>query len=201
MPDAALPDAAHPARPRALRIALAAALAFALGACAGPKPATPAEPAPSAVTIILTRHAEKAPGSPDPDLSPAGRERAAALARALAPSPPTSTLTTLTRRAIQTAEPAVAAFAIPAERTLTVPPTTTAVALAAILRARPAGDRILVVSHSNIIPDLLRTLGVPGDFTMGEADYGRVFIVRLSQGRSTLECDKLLENFEPDQKR
>lgn len=174
----------------AMGLALAVGGLLALAGCAAP---APAEPVPPPVTIIITRHAEKAPGSPDPDLSPAGRARAAALARALAPYRPTSTLTTLTRRAIQTAEPTVAAYSIPADRTLAVSPTTTAVALAAILRARPFGDRILVVSHSNVIPELLHALGIPGAFTMGESDYGRVFVVRLSEGRATLDRDGPIE--------
>ena len=190
MPTFNLPDPAVSALSGVLRLALAVALGLTLAGCAAPQPA---EPIPPPVTIIITRHAEKAPGSPDPDLSPAGRARAAALARALAPYRPTSTLTTLTRRAIQTAEPTLAAYSIPAERSLTVPPTTTAVALAAILRARPFNDRILVVSHSNVIPELLHVLGIPGVFSMTEADYGRVFVVRLSDGRATLERDGPIE--------
>lgn len=175
-------------------VSLLASLLFAAACSAfyGCAAEPPAPPTP-ATTIIITRHAEKAAGSPDPDLSPAGRERAQALATRLASYQVTTTLTTLTRRAIQTAEPTIAARRIPDARVLRVPPATSAAALAEIIRARPAGECILVVSHSNVIPELLKALGVPGTFTMSESDYGRVFIVRLSGDRPTLERDKLLD--------
>ena len=62
-------------------------------------------------TIVLVRHAERAdagtpaPAGADPELSPAGRTRAATLARVLADAKITAIFTTELKRTQQTAEP------------------------------------------------------------------------------------------------
>ncbi len=97
------------------------------------------------VTVILTRHAEKAATPPkDPPLSEAGKKRAAALASMLADSGVDVIYTTEFQRTQQTA-------AVLAERVHvkpTVLPAKDADALVKAIRARQSGV-VVVVGHSN----------------------------------------------------
>lgn len=121
--------------------------------------AAPARAAERGVTVILVRHAEKATGGDarDPDLSPAGEARAAALARLLGAAGVTHLYASEYKRTQATLAPLAAATKL----TTTVSGAAKAAELADTLRALPAGSIAVVAGHSNTVPDLARRLGAP----------------------------------------
>lgn len=135
-------------------------------------------PAAAQSTIFLVRHAEKATGGggdlQDPDLSEAGRTRAASLARILKDAGVAAVFATEFKRTQQTAAPTARAVGVTMKQ---VPGNKTA-ALVAKLRA--VRGNALVVGHSNTIPEILRMLGVSAPVTIGETDYDNLFVVVLS---------------------
>jgi phosphohistidine phosphatase SixA len=152
-----------------MRVAVCAALALLLtaaGAAAQP-------------VVFLVRHAERAdaggaaPGmmKDDPDLSPAGRARAASLARLLQDARITAIFTTQYRRTRQTAAPLAKALGIQP----TVIPADDAAGLLGKLRA--LSGNALVVGHSNTVPGTIRSLGVAEAVEIGESDFDNLFVV------------------------
>jgi broad specificity phosphatase PhoE len=130
-----------------------------------------ASPAAAALdTLYLIRHAEKASWPSDRDLdafqplSQEGIARAATLTERLKTAGIAAVCTSRTTRTIETAVPLTQATGIP----LTADDATTKpdemAAFLARLREKHAGDRaVLIVGHSNTIPELLRTLGAASD--------------------------------------
>jgi len=123
--------------------------------------------------VILVRHAEKADASKDPVLSEVGQARAKALAEMLAGSGITAIYCSEYQRTKQTAEPLAAALKIPI-RTF---PASDPAGLVDQLRMAHADEVILVVGHSNTLPDLLKRLGHPVVETIADDDYGRIFVL------------------------
>jgi broad specificity phosphatase PhoE len=141
----------------------------------------PAEPALTAILVV--RHAEKntAMLGADPPLSAAGMLRTRDLGRMLARAGLTAVYTTPYLRNRQTADPVAREHGL-------VPKVIhdTDSTLAAI-RAEPPGSKVLVVGHSNTLPQIIDGLtGTPIEpFTEGEFD--RLYVVTLDpQGRSSL---------------
>jgi phosphohistidine phosphatase SixA/ketosteroid isomerase-like protein len=137
--------------------------------------------APSgATTIVLVRHAEKSTDDPkDPSLSAAGEARANALAAALADAQITDVYVTQYKRTRQTAEPLAKQRGI----TTTERPVTSANSatyardLAQEIVARTRGKSVLVVGHSNTVPDIVKALSgisVPG---IADSEYDHLFVV------------------------
>lgn len=141
----ALPLAPHP-----WRVAALATLALVVAACAGlPAPASP--PA-----FVVVRHAEKLDdGTRDPALSADGRARAGAIAERLRHLPLESAWASQYRRTLQTAEPAARAHGVPIVR---YDAGEAPRALADRLRRAHAGGTVLVVGHSNTVPELVAAL-------------------------------------------
>ena len=122
-------------------------------------------------TVYLVRHAEKAEGWPDDKaldpfwpLSSAGIERARALAPRLAGRGIAAVYASRTVRAFATALPLAETAAAP----LVVDPSSSTKAemdaFLARLRERHAADRaVVVVAHSNTVPELLARLGATPD--------------------------------------
>lgn len=121
--------------------------------------------------IYLVRHAEKYaswPADRDLDafqpLSAAGLQRADALAARLKAAGIVAVYTSRTTRAIETGTPLAHALGIPvvADDASTKPAEMTA--FLTHLREKHAGDRaILIVGHSNTVPELLAHLGAKAD--------------------------------------
>jgi broad specificity phosphatase PhoE len=130
-------------------------------------------------TVILVRHAEKADQSKDPPLSEAGRARAGALAALLAKAGVAAVYASEYQRTIQTAEPLAAALKLAVQ---TIPAADSA-GLADRLRSCHADDVVLVVGHSNTLPDLMRRLGHETTETIDDNDYGNVFVLVPRPGR------------------
>jgi broad specificity phosphatase PhoE len=123
--------------------------------------------------VYVVRHAERADQSADSRLSPAGRARAAVLAKILSDAGITHVFTSKLRRTIETARPLASTLHLtpqPLEGT-DVP------ALVAKLSALGPRDRALVVGHSNTVPELLRALHVETPITIGDSEFDNLFIV------------------------
>lgn len=120
---------------------------------------------PGARTVVyIVRHAEKATEPRrDPGLTPAGEERAEALASSLADSRLTGIVTTQFRRTKETASP-VARVAGLEPLTVRYRPGEMDVhgeAVAATIRGKFRGGIVLVVGHSDTVPAIVRALGGP----------------------------------------
>jgi len=129
--------------------------------------------------IFLVRHAERAAISghvpSDTGLSPAGRKRAEALARVLQDAQITSVYTTEYKRTRETAAPVAQSLGIQPE----VIPGDDLRGLIAKLKA--SSGNVLVIGHSNTLPQIIRALGVSSQVTVAESDYDNLFLVVLER--------------------
>lgn len=139
-----------------------------------------------AATFVIVRHAEKAAdGSDDPPLTEAGRGRAQALARRLSTVPVIAVYTTAFQRTRQTATPTAQEHGLPL---ITYDAKQPAADFATQLRARHAGQTVLVVGHSNTVPGIAAALCQCEVREMSEAEYDRMTTVRIAaDGTATLD--------------
>lgn len=153
-----------------------------LAACGPPPP-------PAPVVLYVVRHAERLDASDDPPLSAAGEARARALADSLARwGLPSQVLATRFVRAFRTAAPAAALADLTVETYGGSPDAAAdARALAAQLRRARAGQRVLVVGHSNTIPALLNALDGGARPDLAHGDYDGLYLVVVRQGRATVQ--------------
>jgi phosphohistidine phosphatase SixA len=128
--------------------------------------------------ILFVRHAEKADASADTPLSAAGEARARSLADHLEKAGITAIFTSEFQRTIKTAEPLAKRIGIDP----IVVPGKDLDALVARLRERKPDEIVLVVGHSNTIPELIKRLGYPGEITIADDAYGDLFVVVPRQG-------------------
>lgn len=129
-----------------------------------------AVPAAALDTVYLVRHAEKASWPPGRDLdafqplSPAGVARAEALAARLKGSGIAAVYTSRTTRTIETGAPLALASGIPiAADDATTKPDEMSSFLAGLRQKHAADKAILIVGHSNTLPELLIKLGAAPD--------------------------------------
>jgi broad specificity phosphatase PhoE len=142
-----------------------------------------ATPALAQSTVFVVRHAERADQADggavmmatDPDLSDAGRARAESLAAMLKDAGVRTIFVTQYKRTQQTAAPLAKALGVTPEsigsRELN--------SLAE--KVRMAGGNVLVVGHSNTVPNLLKELGVETPIEIAETEYDNLFIVTLGE--------------------
>ena len=138
--------------------------------------------AAQASTVILVRHGEKASQTEtDPILSAAGVQRAKDLAAALADGGVTTVITTQWKRTRATAAPFVAATH---PKTMIVNDSAGIYKhiadMVATIMARPAGDVVLVVGHSNTIPRIVGALGGPKMLDLCDSQYSTMFILEMN---------------------
>ena len=128
------------------------------------------------LVVFLVRHAEKVDQSRDPELSPAGKERAAVLARVLRDGGIESIHSSDFIRTRKTAEPIATRLGLKVG--LYDP-----YDLSALVEAiRKRGGRHLVVGHSNTIPKVVELLGgAPGPAINEAGDYDRLYIVTVGE--------------------
>jgi 2,3-bisphosphoglycerate-dependent phosphoglycerate mutase len=139
-------------------------------------------------TIIVVRHAEKELGSiNDPPLSAAGEERAALLARMFGEPRGAGRIdaiyATEMRRAQATALPLAAQLRLAIVASADAP-----AQLAARVLREHRGARVLIVGHSNTVPDIVKSLaGTKNIEPIGEEDYGTMYIISVPRiGRPNL---------------
>ena len=123
--------------------------------------------------VYVIRHAERADQSADSRLSPAGRARAAVLAKMLRDAGITHVFTSKLRRTIETARPLASALHLTPQQL----EGSDVAALAVKLSALGPRDRALVVGHSNTVPELLRALHVETPITIADSEFDNLFIV------------------------
>ncbi len=123
--------------------------------------------------VYLIRHAEQVLDVEDPPLTDVGQQRAQAWAGILRDAGIKVVYTSKKRRAKQTGEPIAQALNIPLE----VMSRRDVAGLVDRLRTRHADDAVLIVSHTYIIPKLVKELGHSEDVTIERDDYGNLFIV------------------------
>ena len=135
--------------------------------------------APAAADVFIVRHAERISSKDEQSLlSAAGLKRAADLRRALASVDLKAVYRTEFERTRQTAAPTAAAHKLtPIELK-----SDDVQGLAKALRARSPREDVLVVGHSDTVPDLLLALGVSTRVAIGSADYDNLFIVAPRAG-------------------
>lgn len=118
---------------------------------------TPAAGASFPITVFLARHAEKASlPADDPVLSPAGLERAAKLASLLRDSGITAIYTSEKARTQLTAKPLADLLHVNIDQSYKAASSAQALANA-ILRGQ--ARKVLVVGHSNTVPEIIKALG------------------------------------------
>lgn len=162
---------------------MAALLALALAAT-GTGCATTAGIAHPAFVVL--RHAEKQDdGTGDPSLSSEGQARAALVAARLGGMPLRQAWASQYARTLQTAAPAATVHGLAVERYDAATP---AAEFARRLVAAHPGGTVLVVGHSNTVPELVAALCGCGAAPLDEADYDRWFELRPdADGRLLLQ--------------
>jgi broad specificity phosphatase PhoE len=126
-------------------------------------------------TVFIVRHAEKANSTDDPDISAAGRARAGNLARLLKDAGITAIYATEFKRTQQTAAPLAKALDVK----VTIIPTNEKERLFETMRQQ--SGNILVVGHTNTVPDVIKALGVSTPVSIAETEFDNLFIVILEE--------------------
>lgn len=127
------------------------------------------------VQLVAVRHADVDPGG-DGHLNAAGRRRAAHLAEMLRSSGLAAIYTSTYARTQETAQPTAALLGLTV-RVHDGSPTE----LAALLRRQHLGEQVLVIGHSNTVPELLQALGLPS-FTIGATEFDHLVTSVLPGG-------------------
>lgn len=130
-----------------------------------------AAPAPPQ-TIFVMRHLNTPAGASDPDLLPEGQRRAALLAHWFRQGErPVAIYVTDYRRTRQSAAPLAAALHL---TPIVYNPADTP---ALIARVRAEHGNVLVIGHSNTVPDIVAALGGARPQPLGHDDFGDIWRV------------------------
>lgn len=128
--------------------------------------------------VIVVRHAERADGGAgtsmsqtDPLLSAEGEARAKRLAAMLADAGITAIYATEYKRTQDTAKPLAQKLGIEVRTRKSQD----SAGLAAVLKAEHAKDVVLIIGHSNTLPNVIKAMGGP-DLTIPDAEYDAIYI-------------------------
>lgn len=150
----------------ALRL-LSALLLLVLASAAAP----PAKPPPAfPAKVYVMRHLHKAAGE-DPPLSAQGAAAARRLAKLLASEAPVALYVTPYRRTRETAAPLAAALKLQPKE---YDPRDSRALMERVAREK---GTVLIVGHSNTVPEIVDLLGGARPPELGEQDYGDLFLV------------------------
>lgn len=137
--------------------------------------------------VIVVRHAEKAGGAAmatmaaDPPLSTAGTRRATALVAVLAGTPVDAIYSTQYRRTHDTALPLATQRALPiVARAAGRDAIADAAALVDHIRHVHRGQTVVVVGHSNTVPDIVAALSGVSVPPIADDEYSRLYTVALN---------------------
>ena len=141
--------------------------------------------------VIFVRHAERADGGAgasnmatapaDPLLSAAGEARAARLATMLADAGVKAIFATEFRRTQDTGKPLAAKLGLTVQQM----PGRDGAALVAKLKAEHAKDVVLVIGHSNTVPEVIKAFGGPA-VKMADDEYNAIYVLAPATGALTL---------------
>ena len=132
-----------------------------------------ASPAWAQKTVIVVRHAERVDSSTDSPLSPAGLQRAQTLARTVSRAGVAAIFVTQFQRTQMTAAPLAAQLKV----TPIVMNADTTAPLIDRIRREHANDVVLVVGHSNTVPEILTQLGASEPVTIQDDEFDSLFIL------------------------
>ncbi len=158
-------------RPLAALLLLAAAAACATTASA-----------PATSSWYVMRHLQKAEGQ-DPALSAEGAGNARRLASWFGKDRPAAIYVSTTRRARDTAAPLAARLGLSAKE---YDPRDTP---GLVARVKAEAGTVLIVGHSNTVPEIVAQLGGPRPTDLAETDYGDIFRVRRDGTVERLRLD------------
>lgn len=134
--------------------------------------------AQSTTTVILVRHAEKATEpADDPGLTPAGSLRAHALAHSVEALELDAVFASGFQRTQATARPSAGAADLP----VTVVEADAVEALAERILEEHRGGVVLVVGHSNTVPEIVRALGGREVDEIPDHVYDRLFVLQVQR--------------------
>ncbi|HEX9707542.1 MAG TPA: phosphoglycerate mutase family protein [Steroidobacteraceae bacterium] len=138
--------------------------------------------AASTTTVFVMRHAEKATVSPEdknPPLSQAGEARALELAQHFGRAPKGQSLdaifVTELQRTQQTVQPLANRLGIP----VIVVPAKDPAQVADRALDENRGGRVLIVGHSDTVPEIVKELSGADVGAMQETEYGIVYVVAV----------------------
>ncbi|MEO6444760.1 MAG: phosphoglycerate mutase family protein [Gemmatimonadaceae bacterium] len=138
--------------------------------------------------VLVVRHAEKSGPSGDVPLSAAGEARAQALAEVARQAGVQAVITTQFQRTRQTAAPLASSLGIrPQVIEARGPVPEHAREVAAAIRARHAGQTVLVVGHSNTVSAIVAALGAPAFPDLCDEEYDHLYtVIVASEGSARL---------------
>ncbi len=156
------------------------ALVAACGGDDGGEPGPDAAVTTTDTVVYVVRHAETTT-DPDPGLSAAGQARADSLAAMLADDHLAAVYTSQYRRTKDTGTPAASAAGI-AVTVKTVGASSTAYAtdLANTVKMNPSQHTVLIVGHSNTVPETVMALSGTAVPAIAETEYNKLFIVTIA---------------------
>jgi phosphohistidine phosphatase SixA len=172
------------------------ALALTLAIVPLGKAAHPGQPAAAKTTVaakpdrragmsryILIRHCEKSTGETDPGLTAAGAARAMALVQALEEEKVDAIYSTPYKRTQATVKPLAEAH----HMNVSIIEGSNDRAFAQHLLADHKGQSVVIASHINVIPDLVKLLGSRETVKLDEGAYGDMFIIDVdAKGQAKL---------------
>lgn len=135
-------------------------------------------PASAQEAIYIVRHAEQVQGTEDPNLTPAGQQRARSLAAFLRDVELTGVYSSQANRTRQTAAPTAEAMGKSVRQ---IPREDTAALVRSMQTEHPTG-RVLVVAHSETIPQILSALGHRTPVKIEKGEYDNAFLVLPRKG-------------------
>ena len=144
--------------------------------------------APEGTTFIVVRHAEKVDASRDPDLSPAGHDRAKALAAHLDGRDLVAIYATEFKRTGQTVAPTAAAHRLPLTAYSSTQP---AAEFALALKSKHPRGVVLIAGHSNTVPGIVAALCDCETAPMADHEYDRLSRIQVeASGRARLDITR-----------
>jgi broad specificity phosphatase PhoE len=141
-----------------------------------------ASPLFAATTVIVVRHAESVQGGEDPPLTEAGTARAKALAEALKNANIAAVFVTKYARSKDTAQFVVAQTKAP----VFIVEAKAYGDLAAKIRSGYANKTVLVVGHSNTVPEIVKELTGAEYPQIKHEDNSPMFIVTIDEERKSV---------------
>ena len=134
----------------------------------------------STTTIIVMRHGEKAAlPVDDPALSPAGEARAQALAKILGEAPAEFRIQGIFVSEFRRTQDTVRPLANRLGVAVIVVPAADISLVAKRARGEYRGGHVLIVGHSNTVPEIVEKLSGHKIAAMAESEYGVVYVVAL----------------------
>lgn len=137
---------------------------------------------PADTVVFVVRHAETTSGSLDPSLSTEGQARAQALATLLAPENVAAIYTSQYLRTRETAAPLADATSV-AIQVRTVDGSNAATygtELATLVHDTNSAQAVLIVGHSNTVPDTVKALSGVTIPPIAETEYNRLYTITLA---------------------